>query len=63
LLRWNVLERLTHAGLDPARRARLAAELRRLEHHYRGEHPIAMGLRFLGYDDAPALTSSAPDPR
>jgi phenylalanine-4-hydroxylase len=53
LLRWNLLEHLTRLGLDAPRRARLQSELWRLEHHYRGQHPIAMGLRYLGYGAPP----------
>jgi hypothetical protein len=63
LLRWNVLERLTQLDREPALRARLAGELWRLEQRYRGQHPIAMGLRYLGYAAPVALTSSAPGPR
>jgi phenylalanine-4-hydroxylase len=63
LLRWNVLERLTHLDREAALRARLSSELWRLEQHYRGQHPIAMGLRYLGYAEPAAITSSAPGPR
>jgi phenylalanine-4-hydroxylase len=63
LLRWNVLERLTHLDREPALRARLASELWRLEQHYRGQHPIAMGLRYLGYAEPAAATPSASAPR
>jgi phenylalanine-4-hydroxylase len=50
LLRWNLLERLTELDLDPSRRETLARELWRLEHELGGRHPIAMGLRYLGYE-------------
>jgi hypothetical protein len=53
LLRWNLLERLTQLGADPERRARLAAELWRLELHFDRKHPIASGLAYLGYGREP----------
>jgi phenylalanine-4-hydroxylase len=52
LLRWNLLEALQQLDLDPPRRERLVAELWRLERHFGGRHPIAMGLRYLGYGQA-----------
>jgi len=48
LLRWNLLECLTDLGLGQEQLARqLRARLTELEHHYRGEHPIALGLDYL----------------
>lgn len=49
LLRWGLLESLTKLDLDPLRRDALVKELWRLEHQLAGRHPIAMGLRYLGY--------------
>jgi phenylalanine-4-hydroxylase len=50
LLRWNLLDRLSRLGVDAARCKALAAELGRLETHFERKHPIATGLRYLGYD-------------
>ena len=48
LLRWNLLECLLDLGLGQEQLARqLRARLLELEHHYRGEHPIALGLDYL----------------
>jgi len=48
LLRWNLLECLTDLGRSQEPLARqLRARLVELEHHYRGEHPIALGLDYL----------------
>jgi phenylalanine-4-hydroxylase len=52
LLRWGLLERLIELGVDAPRRQQIAAELWRLEHHFHGRNPIAMGLRYLGCGDA-----------
>lgn len=48
LLRWNVLAVLIELGLaaDPLV-PRLERQLRELEHHYAGRHPIALGLDYL----------------
>jgi phenylalanine-4-hydroxylase len=50
LLRWNLLDRLSRLGVDVPRCKELAAELARLEVHFERKHPIATGLRYLGYD-------------
>lgn len=48
LLRWNLLECLVDLGLGQEQLARqLRVRLLELEHHYRGEHPIALGLDYL----------------
>lgn len=49
LLRWNLLQRLAQLDADPARRTRLSDELWQLELHHDRKHPIATGLRYLGY--------------
>lgn len=50
LLRWTLLEAVQRVPGSDAMSAQLARELRALEKHYAGEHPIATGLRHLGYD-------------
>jgi hypothetical protein len=59
LLRWNVLESLGKLDLDEGRRRGLVAELWRLEHELGGRYPIAMGLRYLGYQDEGQLTGQS----
>lgn len=48
LLRWNLLACLTEMGARDTPLARaLGTRLMELEEHYRGQHPIAMGLEYL----------------
>jgi phenylalanine-4-hydroxylase len=60
LLRWNLLESLHALDVDPVRRLALVSELWQLEHWLEGKYPIAMGLRYLGYDEDPALLRARP---
>lgn len=54
LLRWNLLESLLKADLDPALRHVLVAELEDLELHFERKEPIASGLRYLSRRPHPA---------
>jgi phenylalanine-4-hydroxylase len=57
LLRWNLLECLTHLGLNQSALGRqLKTRLLELEHYHEGKHPIALGLDYLERD---ALEKSA----
>lgn len=48
LLRWNLLACLTEMGARDTPLARaLGTRLMELEEHYRGQHPIAMGLKYI----------------
>lgn len=48
LVRWNLLECLIEMGARDTQVARaLGTRLMELEEHYRGEHPIAMGIEYL----------------
>lgn len=47
LLRWNLLESLLKADVDPSLRAVLVAELEELEVRFERKEPIASGLRYL----------------
>lgn len=51
LLRFNLLEAFAELGIEPERRARLASELWQLEKRFEQRDPIAMGLRYLGYEE------------
>ncbi len=47
LLRWNLLESLLKADVDPNLRSALVAELEELELRFERKEPIASGLRYL----------------
>ncbi|HET9930522.1 MAG TPA: aromatic amino acid hydroxylase, partial [Polyangiaceae bacterium] len=47
LLRWNLLESLLKADVDPSLRSALGSELEELELRFERKEPIASGLRYL----------------